>query len=144
MRSSTEPETQQGGVVFGLSEYLSRPCRMKLVKALHEQLTFEIWEKKSFARRNGKPVNRRETAYSVLSGMLGVHRETVSRWINKGYQACNVNAEKLITATMNHCPERALELLEEDLENHRFNFMEIVSETQQGGVVSQAKVGVVA
>ena len=133
-------ETQQGAVVFGLSEYLSRPCRMKLVNALYDQLSFEIWEKKNFERRNGQPVNRRETAYNAVSGILGVHRETVYRWIHKGYQACNVNAEKLITATLKHCPERALELLEEDMETHRFWFSGVSSEVQQGAVVSQPEV----
>ena len=142
MHSST-PETQQGAVVFGLSEYLSRPCRMKLVNALYEQLSFEIGEKKSAARNNGQPVNRRETAYNVLSSLLGVHRETVYRWINKGYQACNVNTEKLITATLKLCPERVIELLEEDMETHRFWFNSVVSEIQQGAVVSQPKQEVV-
>ncbi|MBC8223155.1 hypothetical protein H8E65_01090, partial [Candidatus Bathyarchaeota archaeon] len=45
-------------------------------------------EKKSAARSNGQPVNRKETAFSILAGLLGVHRNTVSRWINRGYQAC--------------------------------------------------------
>ena len=137
-------EIQQGGVVFGLSEYLSRPCRMKLVHALYEQLSFEIREKKSAARKNGQPVNRRETAYNVLSSLLAVHRETVYRWIHKGYQACNINAEKLINATLKHCSERAIELLEEDMETHRFWFNSVVSEIQLGVVVSQPKQEVVA
>ena len=110
---------------------------MKLVHVLYEQLSFEIWEKKNFARRNGQPVNRRETPVNALAGLLGVHRNTVSRWINKGYQACNANADKLLLAVMDHCPERALSLLEEDMETHRLHFNIALSETHHGGGATQ-------
>jgi len=145
-RSSTEvpANLHYGDGAFGLSEYLSRPCRMKMVNALYEQLSFEVLEKKSAARKKGQPVNRKETAFSILAELLGVHRNTVSRWINRGYQACNANADQLITAAMKHCPERTVELLGEDLETHRFHLDNIVSEMPYGGGAAQLRQEVVA
>jgi len=117
---------------------------MKLVNALYEQLSFEILEKKSAARRNGLPVNRRETAFNILAELFGVHRNTVSRWINKGYQACNANADKLLNAVREHCPQRALELLEEDLETHRLHFNNTMADSHYGDSATQLRQEVVA
>ena len=146
MSDSTDApaNSHNGNGALGLSEYLSRPCRMKMVNALYAQLSFEVSEKKSAARNSGQPVNRKETAFSILAGLLGVHRNTVSRWINRGYQACNANADQLITAAMEHCPERTLELLGEDLETHRFHLNDIMSERHYGGGAPQHRQEVVA
>ena len=146
MSNSTDApaNSHNGNGALGLSEYLSRPCRMKMVNALYAQLSFEVSEKKSAARNSGQPVNRKEAAFSILAGLLGVHRNTVSRWINRGYQACNANADQLITAAMKHCPERTLELLGEDLEIHRFHLDNIMSERHYGGGADQHRQEVVA
>lgn len=130
MRSSTE--LLQGDAILTLSEYVSRPARMKLVKAIHSALEFEINEKKRINRKSGARIGRNHPS-RVLGDLLGVHTSTIWRWVTGGFQACNVNAEKVILLAFQHCPESAVEVLYEDLEIHRFCFGKMVDELSQGG-----------
>lgn len=130
MISSTE--ALQGGAILSLSEYLSRPARMKLVKAIHSALEFEINEKKRINRRSGAHIGRDHPS-RVLGDLLGVHTSTIWRWVTGGFQACNINAEKVILLAFKHCPEIAVQILYEDLEIHKFNFEKMVDELSQGG-----------
>jgi len=43
----------------------------------------------------------------------------VQRWLSGGVQSCNVNAEKLIQASLEHAPEETKRLLAEDLAQHK-------------------------
>ena len=61
-------------------------------------------------------------AASILAGILGVSPRTVQRWMSGGVQSCNINAEKLIQASLEHAPEEAKRLLMEDLAQHEREF----------------------
>lgn len=113
----------QGDVpVDGLSEYTSRKCRLKLALLLYESVLNELEKRRD---RGMSQLDARAGASTLVAGMLGVTKRTVNRWIAGGVQSCNVNSDKLIKVCLNYAPSRTPELLEEDMENHRF-FLECV------------------
>jgi hypothetical protein len=69
-------------------------------------------------------------AASVLAGILGVSRRTVQRWLSGGVQSCNVNAEKLIQASLEHAPEETKRLLVEDLQQHGAELKHLVKDVE--------------
>lgn len=115
-----------------LSEYLSRTARCKLSNNIYYALQEEIRIEKNFLRRNRNPIPRTLNASRVMAQLLGVDPSTVYRWRTKGFQSCNVNAEKLIQCAVKYCPENACTVLEEDLENHRFLLSYLIPEIMQG------------
>lgn len=133
-------DVRQGGVALGLSEYTSREGRLQLVKAAHEAITEELRRR----RANGDLfVDKRIGASSLLARSLGVTKRTVERWVSGGIQACNVNAERLIEVALSLNPEWVIDILEEDLERHRFEFSTMTSKVRQGDV-AHSKVEVIA
>jgi len=68
-----------------------------------------------------------------MASILGVTIRTIQRWRNGGFQSCNFNADKLVQATIHYASEKAEDILEQDLENHRF-FFEILVQGRQGAV----------
>lgn len=145
MNRSTEKRSEigQGGVLFQLSEYLSRPARNKLVRAIFDEISFEVHEKKSFQRRNNLSINRSYTPFTEFKSLIGVTHKTASRWINGGSQACNYNADKIILAGLTKCPEKTIELLVKDLQIHQKLINRVIAELGQGDVQFQP-LGVVA
>lgn len=156
MRSSTEmpSENGQGGVrfrEFGISEYVSRTCRFELVEATYRAIDEEIRIKKNFQRRNGDPIDRSLTTPKIMSIALEVTRRTIRRWKNsfikvsynpedkKGIIADNVNTRKIVNLSFKYAPEKTLEILQKDLDQHWVEFYKILADVEngQGGVRSQ-------
>ena len=102
--------------ILGLSEYMSRHCRLRLVEACARGLERELSERCDTGVSHLDP---RVGAASVLAGILDVSPRTVQRWLSGGVQSCNVNAEKLIQASLEHAPEETKRLLAEDLAQHK-------------------------
>lgn len=116
-------DLRQGGVALykvkpflGLSEYMSRHCRLRLVEACARGLERELSERCDMGVSHLDP---RVGAASVLAGILDVSPRTVQRWLSGGVQSCNVNAEKLIQTSLEHAPEETKRLLAEDLAQHK-------------------------
>lgn len=142
----TVHEVRQGDVAFpaSLAEYLSRKARHELALNLYNGLVEDIRIERNFRRRDGKSVPRTLNASRVMAKILGVTLRTVQRWRRGGFQSCNFNAEKLIRESLKICPERAEEILEEDMEIHRHFFELLINEMRQGDVAFPKPVEVVA
>jgi hypothetical protein len=73
--------------------------------------------------------------------MVDVTPRTVERWLAKGIQSCNVNAEKIIELAMSLNPEEAKRILYGDLAMHREQLADIITEaTRHGDVASGEEV----
>jgi len=122
-------ELRQSPIALGLSEYTSRLCRLKLVEAAVGGIERELAEK---CARGLSGIDKRTGGARVLAGILGVSVRSVQRWLSGGVQSCNVNAEKLIKVAVEYAPGRTADLLEEDMERHRFEFEGLMGEVRQG------------
>jgi hypothetical protein len=102
---------QLTGVYTTLAEYTSREARYNLVLACLDHLTEQ-------ARRTNV------AATMALAERLHVSQRSIQRWAQGGIQSCNVNAEAIIYAAVMWVPERAAEILAQDLEMHRRQLVE--------------------
>ncbi len=91
-----------------VGEYLSRWARWRLVSECVGALR-----------------KRRRVEGGVLrgvvqefAGLAGVSGRTVERWLARGVQSCNVNAERIVEIAYELCPAEAEKILREDLDNH--------------------------
>jgi hypothetical protein len=98
----------------GMAEYVSRPARMRLV-----ELCINAIEKEQEADEGPKQPWRPLAPTTILARELGVSARTIRRWLNAGYQACDVNATLILKVSMGHDPEGAIGTLKDDLEKHR-------------------------
>jgi hypothetical protein len=112
---------------LSLSEYLSRPARARLVLACHRALQ---------NRRRDEGLSIRG-ATSILAGEVGVTDRTIERWISRGIQSCDVNAERILEVAMDLAPRESREILFEDLDVHsRATLDLLLKEYRHGGVAS--------
>lgn len=137
--TSTEYKTfdvRQGDVALGLSEYLSRGARFKLVRAVIEAIENgeHRYSKKMNKRIQLNKLPSKVGACKILATYLGTSKRTVERWASKGCQSCNVNAEKLLNVALDLASEETFIILDEDLENHRFLFEYMIGGVRQGDV----------
>ncbi|MFA5870203.1 MAG: hypothetical protein WC941_10960 [Candidatus Bathyarchaeia archaeon] len=104
---------------MGLSEYLSRAARALLVWACYRAL-------QERRRRDGLSI---WGATSDLAGEVGVTDRTVERWLSRGIQSCNVNADRILEVAMGLCPREVTEIVLDDLGAHAraLGFPEVVS-----------------
>lgn len=110
-----------------LSEYLSKPARARLVLACHCALQ---------GRRREEGLSIRG-ATSILAGEVGVSTRTVERWIARGIQSCDVNADRILEVAMDLAPRESKEILLEDLDVHsRATLDLLLKEYRYGGVAS--------
>jgi len=100
---------------FPLSEYTSRPCRLKLVELIHRAIRREVE-----AKRERGISHSRASASSLLASMLGVTKRTINHWLSETVHSCNMNADKLIRLALKYDPYQTADLLYEDFENHRW------------------------
>jgi hypothetical protein len=118
--------------VSSLSEYLSRCARGELSAACLEGLREQMRGEDGQVR--GAPV-------AAFAAMVDVTPRTVERWLAKGIQSCNVNAEKIIELAMSLNPEEAKRILYGDLAMHREQLADIITEaTRHGDVASGEEV----
>jgi len=117
-------EVGRGGFPLSLCEYVSRESRLDIVKvivdAIHQEL--EIY-KENGQRRISVSYNQSRSlrcrASSLLANYLGVTKRTVNHWLAKRHQSCNINMEKLLDVAFRYSPEKTIQILEQDLENHQ-------------------------
>jgi len=133
-RASTNATDGGGGgkvtLEIGLSEYTSRKCRLRLVEVTARAIERHLAEK---GDRGVSGYDPRTGAARILAGILKVSTRTVQRWLSGGIQSCNVNAERLIQVALRYDEYRTVEIIEEDLENHRF-YAEYVLNGRYGAV----------
>lgn len=113
---------------LGLSEYVSRPFRLKIVETCIGSIQRDLEEKWD---RGATHIDKRTSASSVLAGLLGVSKRTVNRWLEGGVQSCNINLEELLKISMKYAYKETLELLEEDLEMHIAEFKAFKEKAEQ-------------
>jgi len=147
-------ENGHGGVrfqEFGISEYVSRTCRFELVEIIYREIEDEIRIKKNFQRKNGDSIDRSLTTQKIMSEVLKVSRKTIRRWKNsftrasynqedkKGIIADNVNTKKIVNLAFEYAPDKTLEILQKDLDQHWVEFYKVLADVEngQGGVRSQ-------
>ena len=70
---------------------------------------------------NGEFQSTRAYPSTILARMLGIHRTITSRWLSgkDAIQGCNEYIEKLITIGLQLCPERTIQIIEQDMEVYR-------------------------
>lgn len=111
---------------LSLSEYLSRPARMRLVQACHGALR---------DRRRGEGLAPR-AATSILAGLINVSPRTVERWLSiDGVQSCDINCEVILKVAEDLAPRELTRVLIEDLDSHTAAIFNLLVESRQGDVV---------
>ena len=110
-----------------LCYYVSKDCRYNLAKACEHAI--------KVALDNGDIQATRAYPSTILARMLGVHRTITSRWLSgkDAIQGCNEYIEKLITIGLQICPERTIDIIEQDMEVYRSLWMGL-SENYYGRV----------
>lgn len=110
---------------LSLSEYLSRPARMRLVQACHGALR---------DRRRGEGLAPCG-ATSILASMIGVSTRTAERWLSvDGIQSCDVNASRILEVAEELAPQDLTRILIEDLDVHAGAILDLLlREYRQGG-----------
>jgi len=141
----------QGGVRLkevkdGLYEYISRLCRLKLIQATFKALNKERTKNKNKKIKKGIGFTREDlkSTATILGNEIGVAGWTIRRWmsyqtdqngeIQLDIQSCNANAEKLVRVALKYAKEEAIEILEADFAEHRFQLDNRLNYVAQGGV----------
>jgi hypothetical protein len=136
-------ETHQPPSAFrnieGLAEFTSRKGRQELALLTYDTIDRMIRIEKQQQRFNSEPIDRSYTANKVMAESLGVHINTIQRWRRGGYQSQNLNALKLIKLSLEHAPQKTLEILQKELDRHwrEFYLLSADYETQQGASAFQ-------
>jgi len=118
-----------------LQEYVSKPCRRLLVKAITLVIREDLEEEKNVLRRKGAPLGREKgkwSAFAHLANALDVSTITIEKWLNDERRGNNENIWKLIELGLKKAPEDTIRLLEEDMENHRQRFLALLSSHHTG------------
>jgi hypothetical protein len=140
----------QGGerlkdVKDGLYEYISRLCRLRLIQVAFNALNKERKKNRKKKIKNGIGFTREDlkSAATILGNEIGVAGCTIRRWmsyqtdqngeVQPNIQSCNANAEKLVNVALKYAKEEAIEILEADFAEHRFQLDERLNYVAQGG-----------
>jgi hypothetical protein len=117
--------------IMGLSEYVSRWARWRLVKTCVDGLHSDM-------RGEGGRVRR--SPVGAFASMCGVTPRTVERWLANGVQSCNVNAERIIELAVELSPAEAERILREDIAHHQEELKGLLDGGRQGGVAPLTEV----
>ena len=123
--------------VYGpkLQEYVSKKCRRLLVSAITQVIREELDKEKQMLRRQGVPLGRQKGRWSAcayLAKAIDVSTITIEKWLNDERRGNNDNIWKLIELGLKKAPDETIRLLEEDMENHRQNFLALIASRHTG------------